>query len=485
MLFLVSCESPSSPKTYTLTFEVKPTTAKVELKKNDANGDPITGSNNIFSDLNAGKYHYSVSANGYDTKTGTVEITDKDLSPKVDLTLITYTLTFNVMPTDSKVILKENDASGDPITGSNNVFSSLPPGTYYYSASKTGYDTETGMVEITNANVTKDISLFPPFVSSLSVDATKTVKAYHWVYFETEADGSIPFEGTLYFLLKEAGKTPPTATEIKTHPNRMNRSVSVTEEEATQGTTKTLTKNFTGLSGDAVVNANYEFEGTPPYHEYAGRLEGVGHVLADGATYTVWVLPVASDATGKESDIFSLGEITAGRKADVQAVSEIDHYDMSLGKIFTKQGESVDVDDMSGVSDFEVQIAQDERLMLPWTIKRTTLLSSYYNYWEVTYNQKRIYYSTPSSTLDISRQQLYFNTITEGINNNVYTQIAVDPPATGSLSKLFASNFTTSSRDLIENYFIVSLNEVNTQNIQSRSDGQTPLIYYLSVTVVD
>ena len=147
------------PPIYKLTFNVTPTGAKVELKKNDANGDPITGSDNVFSNLPPENYYYSVSATDYDTKTGTVEITNKDVTQKIDLTLTTYTLTFNVTPSGSEVILKENDANGDPVTGSNNVFSNLAPGNYYYSAGKTNYATKTGTLEITNKDLTQEVTL--------------------------------------------------------------------------------------------------------------------------------------------------------------------------------------------------------------------------------------------------------------------------------------------------------------------------------------
>ena len=350
------------PPIYKLTFSVTPTGAKVELKKNDANGDPVTGNDNVFSNLPPGNYYYSVSATGYETQTGTVEITDEDVTQKIDLTLTTYTLTFNVTPTGSEVTLKENDANGDPITGSDNVFSNLPPGNYYYSANKAGYITKTGTVEVSNADVTKEISLEKfTFVHTLSME--NPFGAYHWVYFETKTSGTFAFTGKLYFLLKEKGNAKPSVDDMTRHPNRMNRVISVT-----QGTAKTLTKNFTGLSGDAVVNANYQFAGTPPYHTEATRLTGVGHVLADGATYTVWVLPVATDATGQEGDIFSLGEITAGKKADVQRVPVADDFlDKDLLRIGTHSNSAL----ANSSPDLALQIGPGERFMFPSTILNT------------------------------------------------------------------------------------------------------------------
>ena len=356
------------PPIYKLTFSVTPTGAKVELKKNDANGDPVTGSDNVFSNLPPGNYYYSVSATGYDTQTGTVEITNKDVTQKIDLTLIVYTLTFNVTPSGSKVELKENDANGDPITGSDNVFSNLLPGNYYYSASKTGYDTETGTVEISNADVTKEITLYMPFVTSLTMK--NPLGAYHWVYFDVEADGNTPFEGTLYFLLKKADQSKPSVNDIMRHPNRMSRTVSVTK-----GTAKTVTKNFTGLSGDAVVNSNYEFEGD--YLDFGSkRLEGVGHVLEGGAAYKVWVLAVAEGATPKDEDIQALGNpIQTQAKADVQnnsshaTATDFKYLDVNVLRIYNS--DDYETYNINPGSRLEVHIGSNERLMIPKTLKVT------------------------------------------------------------------------------------------------------------------
>ena len=370
------------PPTYKLTFEVKPITAKVELKKNDANEDPVTGNDNVFSNLPPGNYYYSVSATGYITKTGTVEITDKDVTQKIDLTLTTYTLTFNVTPTGSEVILKENDANGNPVTGNDNVFSNLLPGNYYYTASQTGYISKTGVVEITNANKTENITLeVATFANTLAME--NAFGAYHWVYFETKILGAFAFTGKLYFLLKEKGNAKPSVDDMTRHPNRMNRSVTITQEEATQGTAKTLTKNFTGLSGDAVVNANYEFAGD--YLDFGTkRLEGVGHVLADGAKYTVWVLPVATDATGQESDIFSLGEITAGKKADVQSNLTA----KGLGIQTVKNHHFIDTDifrlsndpSVAEAERLAIEVGPGERLMIPFTVTGINDINSLLSY---------------------------------------------------------------------------------------------------------
>ena len=335
------------PPIYKLTFSVTPTGAKVELKKNDANGDPVTGSDNVFSNLPPGNYYYSVSATGYDTQTGTVEITNKDVTHKIDLTLIVYTLTFNVTPSGSKVELKENDANGDPITGSDNVFSNLPPGNYYYSVSATGYVTQTGKVEVSNANVTKEISLEKfTFVHTLSME--NPFGAYHWGYFETKATGEIAFDGKLYFLLKEKGNAKPSVDDMTRHPNRMNRVISVA-----QGTAKTVTKNFTGLSGDAVVNANYEFTESPPYFDDPTRLEGIGHVLAGGATYVVWVLPVADDNTPEAKNIRLLGEISTKRQESIKTKTNGVDADIT-NRLFT-----------TSPNKLTIEIGPDERLMVP------------------------------------------------------------------------------------------------------------------------
>ena len=125
------------------------------------------------------------------------------------------------------------------------------------------------------------------FIDSLDISTENKIEAYRWVYFETQTSGGAAFDGKLYFLLKE-GNTPPTAVEIKTHPNRMNRTVTVTQEEAAQGTAKVLTKNFTGLSGDAALDDSGNL---------VAGVTGKGAILKEATEYSVWVMGVASDNT--------------------------------------------------------------------------------------------------------------------------------------------------------------------------------------------
>ena len=336
--------------TYTLTFNVTPTGSKVELKENDANGDPVTGSDNVFSNLAPGNYYYSVSATGYTTKTGTVEITDKDVTQKVDLTLITYTLTFNVTPTGSKVELKENDANGDPVTGSDNVFSNLAPGNYYYSASKTGYVNKTGTVNISNADKTENITLEarPNFIEGLSLE--QKIIGYRWVYFETKAHANTAaFSGKVYFLLKKAQASDadkPTANDMKTHPNRMNRTVTVAKGNGTDQAV--VTKNYTGLAGDATVTVHAEkgFDGA-----------GMGDVLDAGANYNVWVMAVENNV---ETDIKKLGSVKTS--SDVT---------------FETNDPKLDINIRNLINNFSpIEVGEAERMMLPFSSSISPYLSA-------------------------------------------------------------------------------------------------------------
>ena len=314
--------------TYTLTFTLAPENAELTLKKNN---EDIAGNNNIFSNLLPGDYTYSASKTGYVTQTGTIAITNKDLEKTINLESI-YSLTFTT-PTEVELVLRENDASGDPVTGNNNVFS-VTTGNYHYTVSKTGFLTETGTINVTQ-NTNKTISLLEAiFINTLQVREQNTIKGYRWVYFETSSDGRLTFNGKLYFLLKKEGTDKPTANDMKTHPNRMNRTVSATKDTPVE----LLTKNYTGLSGNAVVSADAT-EG------FTGA--GAGDVLEGGATYNVWVM--AADDETKINTLLSF--TTQSAEQVVYHPSETYREDVNILKL---------------VNDFSpVQIGPNERLMFP------------------------------------------------------------------------------------------------------------------------
>ncbi|MDP4118666.1 MAG: hypothetical protein Q8873_05690 [Bacillota bacterium] len=131
-----------------VTFNVTPATATVTM-----NGNSVTAVGGVatFNDVVFGSYDYSVSATDYETKTGTATVEYGMSAITVSLTAITYTnVVFDVTPETATVTM-----NGSSITAVSGVatFTNVEYGSYDYSVSATGYDTQTG-----TATVEKDMS---------------------------------------------------------------------------------------------------------------------------------------------------------------------------------------------------------------------------------------------------------------------------------------------------------------------------------------
>ena len=94
--------------------------------------------------LENGTYRYSVSKQGYNTTTGSVEV--KGESQRVDVTLgiETFSVTFNVTTQGAKItVTNEAGETVQPTAENANVYS-LPNGNYHYTVSKLGCTSVTG-----------------------------------------------------------------------------------------------------------------------------------------------------------------------------------------------------------------------------------------------------------------------------------------------------------------------------------------------------
>jgi hypothetical protein len=133
----------------------------------------INDGDGIYSDdtVKDGDYPYTVSKEGYVSKTGTAKVTGnaaEDINIKVVLAKTTRRLTFNVVDeednpiTDATIEVTGEGGNLSPFSNMGDgtyVYDKVPPGEYEYSVSKDGYTTVTDTVSITVSDVEVEVKL--------------------------------------------------------------------------------------------------------------------------------------------------------------------------------------------------------------------------------------------------------------------------------------------------------------------------------------
>lgn len=151
---------------------------KIEIFAVDKNSNPIEGAtvtldgitvntdasgDAIYNRMPAGTYNYTVSKDGYIASgTKTLEVNTADIIELVSLQLVEYSITFNVSNgttgIEGAAVTIGTTTINTDATGKA-VFEALVPGIYNYTIVKPGYDNATGSAELTNSNITKDITM--------------------------------------------------------------------------------------------------------------------------------------------------------------------------------------------------------------------------------------------------------------------------------------------------------------------------------------
>ena len=127
-------------------------------------GDAVSAESDGTYTVKYGTYNYSISKTGYQTVTGTLtfgydEAEAGEASAEVVLltpAILTIAVTDGTNAiTGSTIVLKKGDTigSGDVVTAEANGTYKCLVGDYNYSVSKATYDTETGVIEITAAQL--------------------------------------------------------------------------------------------------------------------------------------------------------------------------------------------------------------------------------------------------------------------------------------------------------------------------------------------
>lgn len=172
----LSWETPTAA----VTFAIQPENAVLTI-----NGGTYTGSTTVALPAADAPYSYTVSCDGYTTKTGTVTVRNKD-NPVADPANVTVTLaedtsawvnvTFNVTPTGAALTVKQGDTVIKPQSGGS--YKLLKGVTYTYTAvsDDEGYEPAAGEVTPT-ADGTQTVALKK--VQSIEVTKAPTKTEYY------------------------------------------------------------------------------------------------------------------------------------------------------------------------------------------------------------------------------------------------------------------------------------------------------------------
>ena len=157
----VDVEITLSLLTYQLTFVVTDEDgAAVEDAVIYLDGEEYPAGEYVIDGLLPGTYDYAVSAEGYETVVGTVEVVDEDVQEMVVLTWLRYALTFAVIDEDGAAV---EDAvislDGQEYPAGEYLIEGLLPGTYDYAVAAEGYETVMGSVEVVDEDVEESVVL--------------------------------------------------------------------------------------------------------------------------------------------------------------------------------------------------------------------------------------------------------------------------------------------------------------------------------------
>lgn len=192
----LSWETPTAA----VTFAIQPENAVLTI-----NGGTYTGSTTVALPAADAPYSYTVSCDGYTTKTGTVTVRDKD-NPVADPANVTVTLaedtsawvnvTFNVTPTGAALTVKRGDMTVEP--QSDGSYKLLKGVEYTYTAvsDDEGYEPAAGTVTPTE-NSTQTVALKK--VQSIEVTKAPTKTEYYKGDAELDLTGmvlTVNYDGT-------------------------------------------------------------------------------------------------------------------------------------------------------------------------------------------------------------------------------------------------------------------------------------------------
>ena len=170
---------------YGVTFTVTPSDASIVLK--DTSENTIQPSNGVYT-VTPGAYSYTISAFGYESKTGSITVKDADVSESVALTaLATQSVTFSPSLPDGITATPSYEVkSADGVV--RDYTKGLPAGEYTYTATAEGCDSVQGTFTVESAAVSIPVIFvrtltMTDFVNSPLAQLTNdTIRPYVGVY---------------------------------------------------------------------------------------------------------------------------------------------------------------------------------------------------------------------------------------------------------------------------------------------------------------
>jgi len=195
-------------------------TYQVTFNVIDEEDEPITGAVITF-DGNAitgyvaealtGNHTYTVTCEGFEPKSGTVEVEGENVTVNVTMVRITYNVTFTVVDVNSDPIV---DAiitlDGETNVAGEYEFTKVLPGEREYTVVKDGYGTVSGTITVTGnatenvtmatsgigANSLSSVTLYPnPFKDEITISNPTLIKNVQVMNASGQKVRDIAFEG--------------------------------------------------------------------------------------------------------------------------------------------------------------------------------------------------------------------------------------------------------------------------------------------------
>lgn len=224
-----------------------------------------------------------------------------------------YTITLTTTPTADKVELK--DESGNKLTGSGGKYA-VAPGTYTYTVSKKDYETATGEITVTDADVTQPVKLTAkPVITLTATPADATVKL---------EKGSLPASpkttdketGVYTYVVEKGAEYTYTVSKFGYETETGNITVSAdVKETVTLSELATRTLTFAVTPADATVTVTHPVGGTITADENGAYIVYAGETYA----YTVAkaeYITVSGSFTAAKNDTIKVTLTYAGEGWD-------------------------------------------------------------------------------------------------------------------------------------------------------------------------
>lgn len=265
----LSWETPTAA----VSFTIAPANATLEI-----NGGTYTGSTTVALPAADAPYSYTVSCDGYTTKTGTVTVTGND-NPVANPANVTVTLaedaaqwvtvTFTVTPAGAALTLKDGETQVAPTEGT--TYQMLKGHAYTYTAETTeeGYEPASGTVT-PNENSTQTVALKK--VQSIAVTKAPTKTEYYKGDAELDLTGmvlTVNYDGTNETRTIEGDYAAGVTCEGFSTENPTDSQIVTVKYRGKTATFTIKVKDamlfadfFTGLNGIATAqnSTSYKFE---------------------------------------------------------------------------------------------------------------------------------------------------------------------------------------------------------------------------------